>query len=207
MKAFRNGLLTGLFLQLAIGPIFFFILNLTLQKTMMDGFAATIGVMLADYVYITLAIFGVGELLKRNRVKKIFGITSSLILIVFGLFIIGNILGSNGTMSIDQIGTNLLSSFSTTFFLTISSPMTILLWTSLFATKAIEYNYTRRQVIFFGIGTGFATMIFMGSSVIVFSLIKHSVPTLLIQILNLAVGILLILYGGIRLWRGMSKNI
>ena len=32
MKIFQNGLLTGLFLQLAIGPVFFFIINLTLQK-------------------------------------------------------------------------------------------------------------------------------------------------------------------------------
>jgi len=33
MKIFYNGLLTGLALQLAVGPVFFYIVNLTLQKT------------------------------------------------------------------------------------------------------------------------------------------------------------------------------
>jgi len=33
MKELKNGLLTGLTLQLAIGPVFFFIINLTLQKS------------------------------------------------------------------------------------------------------------------------------------------------------------------------------
>ena len=47
MKVFKNGLLTGLVLQMAIGPVFFFIVNLTLQKTIFDGFSGVIGVTLA----------------------------------------------------------------------------------------------------------------------------------------------------------------
>ena len=38
MKTFLKGLTTGLVLQLGIGPVFFFIINLALQKTIFDGF-------------------------------------------------------------------------------------------------------------------------------------------------------------------------
>ena len=89
MKIFKNGLLTGLVLQLAIGPVFFYIINLTLQENTLNGLTATLGAMLADYVYIVLAIFGIGKLLEKEKVKKVFGIISSIVLIIFGIFVIG----------------------------------------------------------------------------------------------------------------------
>jgi hypothetical protein len=46
----------------------------------------------------------------------------------------------------------------------------------------------------------------MGTSVLIFSLIKESVPLLLIQILNVAVGCLLIGYGGLRFTKTIKKT-
>ena len=77
--------------------------------------------------------------------------------------------------------------------------MTIVFFTSLFTTKAVEYNYTKKELYVFGFGTGLATFLFMGTSVFLFSLVKGTVPVLLIQFLNIVVGCLLIGYGGIRL--------
>jgi len=206
MKEFKNGLLTGLTLQLAIGPVFFFIINLALQKTILDGLAGVLGVTLVDYFYIALSIFGIGKLLKNKRFKKIFGAVSSIVLVIFGFLIIKNILGSEVIRSNSISSTNLLQSFSSVFLLTISSPMTIVFFTSLFTAKAVEYNYTKKELYLFGLGTGFATLLFMGSSVIVFSLIKGAVPIVLIQILNSIVGCLLIGYGIIRLTRVITKK-
>ena len=73
-KIFGNGLATGLILQLAIGPVFFFIINLVLQRTFWDGLAGVFAVTLVDYFYITLAIVGIGKLLERKKLNKIFGI-------------------------------------------------------------------------------------------------------------------------------------
>ena len=64
MKEFKNGLLTGLTLQLAIGPVFLFIANLTLQKSTLDGLAGVVAVTIVDYLYITLSILGIGRLHK-----------------------------------------------------------------------------------------------------------------------------------------------
>ena len=199
MKIFRNGLATGLVLQLAVGPVFFFIINIALQKSFFDGLAGVLAVTIVDYFYITLAIFGIGKLLENKKVKKVFGIISSIILIIFGIFIIKEIVSSDISTSVITSSTNLLSSFVSVFLLTISSPMTIVFFTSIFTTKALEYNYTKKELLIFGFGTGLATFLFMGTSVVLFSLMKGGVPLLLIQILNIAVGCLLIGYGGIRL--------
>lgn len=205
MKIFKNGLLTGLVLQLAIGPVFFFIINLVLQKSILDGFVAVLAVTLVDYFYITLAILGIGKLFENPKIKKIFGIVSSIVLVIFGLFIIKSAIGINISNEVNVNFTSLFSSFVSTFFLTISSPMTIVFFTSLFTAKALEYNYTKRELFIFGFATGLATLIFMGTSVVVFSLVKGTIPTILIQALNAIVGCLLVIYGMIRLIKVLKK--
>jgi threonine/homoserine/homoserine lactone efflux protein len=105
-------------------------------------------VTIVDYLYITLAILGIGKLLERKKIKKVFAIISSIILIIFGLMIIKNITSIGIINNIDS-SSNLWISFISVFFLTISSPMTIVFFTSLFATKAIEYNYNKNELLIF----------------------------------------------------------
>ena len=205
MRVFANGLLTGLILQTAIGPVFFFIINLALQRSLYDGLVAVAAVTLVDYFYISLAILGIGKLLEKKKIKKAFGIVSSVVLVIFGLVIIKGVTGNiNTTLEIQT--TSLLASFSATFFLTISSPMTIVWYTGLFSAKAIEYNYTKRELLIFGLSVGLATLLFMGTSVILFSLVKKTVPIELIQTLNIIVGSLLILYGAVRFAKVLKNS-
>jgi threonine/homoserine/homoserine lactone efflux protein len=200
-----NGLATGMILQLAIGPVFFYIMNLVLQKTLFDGFAGVLAVTIVDYIYITLAIIGIGKLLENKEYNKTFGIISSIVLIIFGILIIMKVTNMNSSITLDSI-TSLFTSFTSVFILTIFSPMTIILFTSLFTSKAIEYNYTRKDLIFFGLGTGLATFLFMGTSAIFFSLVKGIISLLLIWISNLIVGFLLVGYGLVRLIKVLNKK-
>lgn len=197
-----SGFLTGLLLQAAIGPVFFFILNTAIQKTPLDGLLAVLAVTLVDYLYILLAILGVGKVLERPRIKSIMGIVGSIALVVFGLVMIFS------TVSVRQdpsatggTASGYLSSFLSAFLLTLSSPLTVVFWTSLFATKAIEKGYARRQLLLFGLSAGAATFVFLGLSVAVFTFMKSAIPPVVIRILNIGVGALLIAYGGIRLAR------
>ena len=54
MKQIISGLLTGLFLQLAVGPVFFYIFSITIDSNYRNGLFAVLAVTLADYIYITL---------------------------------------------------------------------------------------------------------------------------------------------------------
>jgi len=206
MKIFKSGLTTGLLLQLAVGPVFFFIMNLTLRRTILDGLVAVLAVTMVDYFYITLAILGVAELLERSEAKRIFGITSSIVLIIFGGIVIKGAIGGGISTDVNADSANLLASFASVFFLTISSPLTIVFFTSLFAAKVVECSYTNRELLVFGLGTGSATFIFLGASVILFSLMGAAIPVLVTQVLNLLVGILLIGYATLRLARVLKNN-
>jgi len=194
-----NGFLTGLLLQIAIGPVFFFILNISLQRTVADGLFAVTAVTLVDYIFITLAVLGVGKLLEKPKIKFFLGITSSVVLILFGLIMIVSIFQNNDISILNNmIESNYFSSFTSAFLLTVSSPLTIVFWTSLFATRAIEKKYVKKQLIFFGVAAGLATFVFLGFSVTLLSMLRASIPVTFLRISNIAVGSLLIVYGMIR---------
>lgn len=202
-----DGFLTGLLLQAAIGPVFFFVLNTTIQRTVLDGLLAVLGVTLVDYFYIFLAAIGVGKLLARPRIRLVMQIVSSTVLVGFGVMMIitaAKDVGGSGS------GVNGQSacwvSFISALLLTLSNPLTIVFWTSLFATKALEKGYNKRQLVPFGLGAGASTAVFLGLAVLVFSLLRSSIPQLLVRLLNAAVGTVLVVYGIVRLFKGIKKN-
>ena len=194
-----DGFTVGLLLQIAIGPVFFFILNTSVQKTVVDGLFAVAAVTLVDYLYIALAILGVGQLLEKPRIKHVLGLISSLVLVLFGVMMIVSITRTPVSDAPDTVVTsNYLVSFGSAFGLTISSPLTIVFWTSLFATKAVEKGYTKRELVPFGFAAGLATLTFLGLAVTLLSMIKASIPIVVIRALNVIVGALLTTYGIVR---------
>lgn len=195
-----DGFVVGLLLQIAIGPVFLFILNLSMQRTVVDGWFAVAAVTLVDYIYIALAILGVGQLLEKPRIKYVLGIISSLVLVAFGIMMIVSITNTTPVDASEMaVPSNVLSSFGSAFLLTLSSPLTIVFWTSLFATKAIEKGYTKRELVPFGFAAGLATLTFLGLAITLLSAVKASIPMGAIKILNVIVGVLLIVYGIVRL--------
>jgi threonine/homoserine/homoserine lactone efflux protein len=206
LRPLTNGIKTGLFLQLAVGPVFFFIINLTLQKSVMDGLVAALAVTVVDYLYITLSILGVGKILEKKNAKMIFGVMSAFILAIFGIILCKSAIQGIINTEVQIYSSNLLTSFLSVFTLTITNPMTIIFFTGIFTTKAIQNNYQKGELYEFGIGVGAATFIFMCSSVIVLSLLDGLIPVSMIRILNLIVGLALIVYGIKRLFSLLSKN-
>lgn len=204
-KVFVRGLLTGLILQLAIGPVFIFVANTVFQKGTVEGILAVIAVTIVDYIYIVLAILGVGKIFEKPNIRDVFVIVSSIVLVVFGIVVI-----KNGIGLIDKnliLENTKISSFTQAFVLTLSSPLTIVFWTSIFASKADEYMLNKRELIVFGIACGLATLLFLGVCVIFLSWLKIMISYVIIQSLNFIVGILLIFYGVVRLKKIKIKGI
>jgi len=100
--------------------------------------------------------------------------------------------------NVDQIGSIVwtpFKSFTSCFILTISSPLTLVFWGSIFSAKAIEKKYIKKQLFIFGIGAGASTFLFLSFTMMILSLFKSSIPNMIIQILNCIVGLVLIYYG------------
>lgn len=195
MKPLLDGMLTGLFLQLAVGPVFFYILGITVDSDVINGFFAVLAVTLADYIFILLSLAGMGRLLETETAKRVFGLVSSVVLVIFGVMIFRTGLAGIHTVQAAASGWTPLKSFTSCFILTLSSPLTIVFWGSIFSAKAVEKNYVRKQLVVFGLGAGASTFLFLSPAVFVLSFLKSGIPGLAVQVLNCMVGVLLAFYG------------
>lgn len=78
MRVFVNGLLTGLTLQAAIGPVFFFIVNLALQRSFYDGLVAVAAVTLVDYFTYYSRFLESENCSKKRKLEKHSGLSVRL---------------------------------------------------------------------------------------------------------------------------------
>ncbi|MDD9303376.1 MAG: LysE family transporter [Desulfobacter sp.] len=194
MKPLIDGMLTGLLLQLALGPVFFYILGITMDSNYMNSLSAIFAVTLADYIFIVLSLIGIGPFFQSEKVKIWVGMTGAIVLILFGslIFYKGFMVFSGPKPLMEW---TLVNSFTSCFALTISSPLTIVFWGSIFSAKAIEKRYKQKQLVIFGLGTGASTFIFLSLTMMILSFLKSEIPHVAVQILNCSVGLALIFYG------------
>lgn len=200
MKIIVHGLLTGLFLQLAIGPIFLMILRIAFEADFLTGMAGVTAVTLVDYIYITLSIVGIAQVLSNPKIKRLFGLISASVIMIFGIFLLIGALKLQDTAH-DHRAWTVGSAFATCFALTISSPLTLFFWSSIFTAKAIEKGYNKRQIAIFGIGAGMATFLFLGATVFALSVFNTVIPSQIVKVLNIFVAIVMLLYGVLRFIR------
>jgi threonine/homoserine/homoserine lactone efflux protein len=194
-----HGLSTGFLIQFAIGPVFFFIVNVSLQRTLSDGIVAAAAVTVVDYLYISLAILGIGKLLVKDKNKLLMGIFGSTVLTLFGVIMIASAFAKCGLQSSNvTAASSRLNSFLSAFLLTISNPMTILFWTGVFSSTAAEKGYQRGELWIFGIFAGLSTLVFLSAIAVVFSSMRTAVPNGIIFLSNCIVGSILAAYGVIR---------
>lgn len=199
MKPLKNGLLTGLILQLSLGPVFFYIINLTISKSIYVGLIGVLAVTIVDFIYMSLAVRGTGGILIKPKLKRLFQFLGPIILIIFGILVfpshseyIFNIYGS-------AVNSGLLQSFINVCIITLSNPLTIIFFSGLFTAKAIEYNYTKSEANIYGVGVVISTLIFMTFSVFIFSIFKPLINNNYVDILNKIVAATILIYGLLRL--------
>lgn len=197
-KGFRFGML----LQIAVGPICLFIFQTALLNGLFIGLIGVIGVTIIDAIYILAAILGIGALIEKFPKLKIYlKYFGALVLIVFGLSNIFGVFGINIIPSFQGGSAGVENVLYKTMVLTLSNPLTILFWAGVFSTKMIEEKMTRQEMYQFGFGAVMATLLFLSFIVLIGMTFKTFVPEVLINILNVFVGLVLILFGLRLFWK------
>lgn len=193
IKGFRFGML----LQIAIGPVCMFIFKTATESGFFAAEAGVLAATVMDALFVTLAILGVGSLLERPGVKSILKYFGTAVLIYFGLGVILGSFGINIIPSLWSVSSAAVVSnaFITSFILTASSPLSILFWTGVFATKISCEGYSKKEMRLFGVGAVLATLIFLSIFAFVASLLKPVMSDTIINTSNMIVGAVLIGFG------------
>jgi len=85
LSVLSDGILLGLLLSVAAGPIFFMLIQLGIERGVVAGMTLSAGVLLSDTLYVILVYLGVESLSQLPDFKLYMGLLGGLILMAFGL--------------------------------------------------------------------------------------------------------------------------
>ena len=154
---FFKGFIIGFSIAAPVGPIGILCIQRTLAAGNVQGLVTGLGAATADAIYGFIAAFGL-TFISNFLVEQ-----SIWIRLIGGLFLC--YLGIKASLSKPQsqvlsvANRNTISSYGTTFFLTLTNPMTILFFAGVFAglgmvSKSIQYTSAGLMVIGVFIGSG-----------------------------------------------------
>ncbi|MGE5396939.1 MAG: LysE family translocator [Chitinophagales bacterium] len=202
LKGFKFGML----LQLAVGPMCLLVFNTSTTHGFIYGLYLMLAIALVDALYIGLSCVGVASIINRAKVKTAIKLVGCFVLVLFGVNTISGVFDlsflPNIALFSDISSQNL---FIQGLLLTASNPLTIIFWSSMFSTQMIENEWNKKQLFFFAVGCVMSTVVFLTVVALLGSILSDFLPKVIIQSLNVIVGIFLIFFG-IRLLCKKEKN-
>jgi threonine/homoserine/homoserine lactone efflux protein len=193
-------------LQFAVGPMCLMVFNTSTTYGFICSLHLVFAIALIDALYIILSCVGVVSVISKKKVKAVVKLIGCIVLVLFGA---NTILGAFDLFFLPRIAlfSNISSKnlFVQGLLLTATNPLTIIFWSGVFSTQTIENKWNRKQLFLFATGCVLATIIFLTTVAILGSILSSFLPQIIVRFLNVAVGIILIIFG-IRLLCKKGKN-
>lgn len=192
LKGFRFGML----LQFAVGPMCLMVFNTSTTYGFIYGLHLVLAIALIDALYIALSCVGVAAIINRAKVRAAIKLVGCLVLVLFGANTISGVFDFSFLPDI-ALFSNASSEnlFVQGLLLTASNPLTIIFWSGMFSIQMIENEWNKKQLFFFALGCVMATITFLTVVAFLGSILSGFLPQVIVQFLNVAVGIVLIFFG------------
>jgi hypothetical protein len=201
-NVFLRGLLFGLVVQLTISPIYHHAVQVTHYADIMQAILSIEGALIAEALFIALALLVVGKPTKRQtrQTYKWFGAGA---LVFFGLNFVMSAMGAplvtaSGLLLDAQSDNALLMGA----IIVLSQPLTALFWAGVFSGLTAEHRLAAHQTARYGAGALFAMAAFLGIAVELTFIMGEALPRDLVELVSIGAG-LIIAGAGIRL--GMTS--
>ncbi|MEJ7644484.1 MAG: LysE family transporter [Chryseolinea sp.] len=196
MEIILNGFISGIVLAFLIGPVFFTILQTSIERGFWSGVFVAVGVSLSDMLYLTVVYLGLFQFMRTEKFQHYMAYIGAVILILFGLyylFIKSRKLVSYSTNN-DDSG-NWLKLAGKGFIINALSPMVLFFWIATvgLATSRFGYTSASKAFLFFAsiVITVFATDIVKAKLA---DRLRLLITPKVIRVLNIVFGIVLILF-------------
>lgn len=190
-------MIMGGVLSLLIGPVFFALLQTSIEKGFRAGGYMAIGIFLSDSIYIYFTYFSLSQLIDSDNMKMGLGLGGGLIMLVFGIYnLFLKKVDMNPPAGMDYSRGRYfgLKQISKGFALNGINPFVLLFWVGMVGMVNINYEYGKNEAITF----------FAGILLVVFCMdilksylanrLRKWLKPELIKWLNRVVGVLLIAF-------------
>ena len=198
MEIIINGCLSGLVLALLIGPVFFSLIQTSLESGFISGIWVAIGISLSDTLYILLCYFGLSQILGLEKVRIYMAIIGGLILVTFGIYYI--------FFKIKRVQVYVVQKTPNKspwrlvlkgFIINAVNPSVLFFWVGVvgIATTDLGYHQPTSALAYFSsmVGTVFTTDLLKAK---LSDRLRNSLTPTVIKGINLVVGVTLLVYGG-----------
>ncbi|MEQ8155345.1 MAG: LysE family transporter [Clostridiaceae bacterium] len=191
-----RGFKFGMLLQLAVGPMCLMVFNTSATYGFLMGLTLVLAIALIDGLYITLSGLGAAVIINKENIKSVIKILGRIVLVLFGTNTIAGVFNFTFLPDI-KLFTNFTSQniFIQGLLFTASNPLTIVFWSGVFSTQIIENNRSKKQLVLFGFGCILSTLSFLTVVAFCGSILRGFLPQIIIQLLNVTVGVILIFFG------------
>ncbi len=149
MEIIFNGIKFGVVLAFLIGPVFFTIIQVSVEKGFWSGVLVSLGVSLSDTIYVTICYFGLVQLINDANFRMWMAYIGGGILIVFGLYhlFVKSRAGTKDEYASDQ-QKPLYRYFVKGFVINGLSPSVLIFWVGTISLASIDFGYTKGSQFF-----------------------------------------------------------
>jgi threonine/homoserine/homoserine lactone efflux protein len=202
MEIVFNGLKLGLVLAFLIGPVFFTIIQTSVEKGFRNGVLVSLGVSLSDTMYVAVCYFGLVQFINDPDFRYYLAYAGGSILILFGIYHLFIKSRRKMTAPIDVASENkMYRYFIKGFIINGMSPMVLIFWIGTISIASLDFGYSKGFEFFIFFSVVLGTVL---STDILKAYLADKLRTLvthrLMVIINIVVGICLIIFGARLLW-------
>lgn len=198
MEIIIKGIISGIVLALLVGPVFFTLLQTSIERGFGSGVLVAVGVALSDTMYIILSYLGLSQIFDSRTAQLYLGYIGGFILLCFGLYYLFIKSRRAVNYSLEHIETrNPYRLMAKGFIINGLSPMVLIFWigTVGIATSELGYTSTSKAFMFFGsiVLTVFVTDILKAKLA---DKLRTLLTSRLVHLLNIILGCVLTVFGG-----------
>jgi len=152
-----EGIKIGLILSFMIGPIFFALVQTSVDEGFRAGLMVAVGIWVSDTSYVLGVYFGVSllaNIVNTQTFTLVLGVAGSILLTIFGLVTLLTIPKGLLTNTLPEYNrsSSYLSLFIKGFLINTINPFTVFFWSSLMGTVVIKDGFHGTQAFIFFAG-------------------------------------------------------
>ncbi|MCO4818123.1 MAG: LysE family transporter [Bacteroidetes bacterium] len=144
-----QGLLFGLAMMFFIGPVFFYLLQISLEHGTRSGISAAIGIVMSDAAVIILCYFWASKLFENGTKQNEFwlAVVGGAILVVFGLGYIFKPKLPGTTVRVKK-KRDYVTFFTKAFLINFVNPFVFMVWIAMIGKAKLSYDTEYKVVMF-----------------------------------------------------------
>jgi threonine/homoserine/homoserine lactone efflux protein len=150
IQAILNGILFGLLLAVSIGPVFFSLIQTSIQKGFRSGFLLAIGISLSDAACATLSYIGFTQLIENEYFEESLAMGGGIMMLFFGISsMLKKPSSQHSGILIETRKPGTFRFVIKGFALNAVNPSVFLFWVAMITVASVNENYTNAQVLLF----------------------------------------------------------